>query len=87
MEKEKIKLSVSPGLKEKLDRDLILETDLMTVINHCESTGSKLFDPEKGTFTGHLQVGNMTFWVEYRVKGDNEFELVNCYSHRMKIED
>jgi len=87
MEKEKIKLSVSPGLKEKLDRDLILETDLMTVISHCESTGSKLFDPEKGTFTGHLQVGNMTFWVEYRATGNNEFELVNSYSHRMKIED
>ena len=27
----------------------------------------------------------MTYWVEYRKNGES-FELVNAYSHRMKIE-
>lgn len=88
MEKKNVSLTISPELKAKLDRCLILESDLISVIETCEQTGNKLFDLEKGTFTGHQQVGNMTFWVEYKVKESSGlFELVNSYSHRMKIEE
>jgi hypothetical protein len=87
MEMKEPRLIVSPGLKEKLDRSMILESDILSVIESCEQTGNKLLDPVKGTFTGHLQIGNMTFWAEYRVMDDGRFELINCYSHRMKIEE
>lgn len=87
MENKRPTLSVPPGLKAKLDKSLILESDLITVIESCEQSGNKLFNPERKTFTGHLQVGNTTFWVEYRVVRDSEYELVNSYSHRMKIEE
>lgn len=86
MEISSKKLKVSDLLKEKLNKELILETDLLEVIENCEKTGNKLFDRGKGTFIGHMQIGNMTYWVEYLVNTPDEYELVNGYCHRMKIE-
>ena len=87
MEKSNEKLLISQELKDKLNKGLILETDLLTVIKNCEKNGNKFFDPETDILTGHEQIGNMTYWVEYRVKQENVFELINAYSHRMKIEE
>jgi hypothetical protein len=87
MGKNEKDLVISRELKEKLNKEFILETDIYTVIEHCEQSGLKLFDPETGTFSGYLQIGNMTYWVEYFVKQDNGFELKNAYCHRMKIEE
>jgi len=81
------KMHVKPDLREKLNRAMILETDMLAVIEHCESTGSKIFDPAKGSFFGHLQIGNMTYWVEYRIDAASGYELINGYCHRMKIEE
>lgn len=80
------KLKVSDLLKEKLNKEMILESDLLEVIENCEETGNKLLDPGRGTFIGHLQIGNMTYWVEYIVNTPDEYELINGYCHRMKIE-
>lgn len=80
------KIKISAEIKEKLDRSMILETDVLTVIENCEQNSCKLYDPEKKTFTGHMQIGNTTYWVEYHVLHDNLFEVVNSYCHRMKIE-
>ena len=87
MEKESVILHVAVQLKEKLNKAKILESDLRDVIVHCEESGEKMLDAEKNTFIGHRQIGNTTYWVEYSVKGGNEYELVNGYCHRMKIEE
>ncbi|ATW24802.1 pyridine nucleotide-disulfide oxidoreductase/dicluster-binding protein [Candidatus Formimonas warabiya] len=81
-----INLHIAPQLKEKLNREMILETDLEAVIAYCESSGRKVFNPESGHFTGHLRIGHLTYWVEYRPT-DHGFELINGYSHRMSIEE
>lgn len=86
MQKPTIEVLISQELKEKLNSKYILESDIYTVIENCEKNDRKLFDPEKGTFSGYMQIGNMTYWVEYRAKQEREFELVNAYCHRMKIE-
>jgi hypothetical protein len=87
MEMKESKLTMSSGLREKLDTSMILESDILTLIETCEQSGNKILDPENGSFIGHLQIGNMTFWAEYRVVDDGRYELINCYSHRMKIEE
>ncbi|MGD0340964.1 MAG: pyridine nucleotide-disulfide oxidoreductase/dicluster-binding protein, partial [Bacteroidales bacterium] len=87
MEKPAKELFISGELKKKLNKELILETDIYTVIKNCEQSGKKLFDPDAGTFSGHMQIGKMTYWVEYRVRKDSGYELINAYSHRMKIEE
>jgi hypothetical protein len=61
-----------------------LETDIEAVIEHCENSGRKVMDPESGHFTGHLQIGNLTYWAEY-FPADDGFHLVNAYCHRMSI--
>lgn len=81
-----IRLNISPQLREKLSNEMILEDDIETVIRHCESSGKKVYEPESGCFTGHLQIGSMTYWAEYKPAGGG-FELVNAYSHRMSIEE
>jgi hypothetical protein len=82
----KIILNISPQLRQKLNSDLILETDIEAVIEHCERSGRKILDPESGHFSGHLQIGNLTYWAEY-LPGDKGFDLVNAYCHRMSIDE
>lgn len=85
-EKSKINLYIASPIKQKLNREMILEMDIATVIEHCESSGRKVLDPESGHFIGHLQIGHLTFWAEYLPVG-NGFELFNAYGHRMSIEE
>jgi Fe-S oxidoreductase len=87
MEKPGYRLLISQELKEKLNKALILESDMLSVIEYCEQSGIKLYDPENETFSGHRMIGKMTFWVEYRIKEGFGFELINAYGHRMKIEE
>ncbi len=86
MARSKIKLHISPQLRQKLDSEMILESEVEAVIDHCESSGRKVLDPDSGTFSGHLQIGKVTYWAEY-LPVDEEFELINAYSHRMSIEE
>lgn len=83
--KTMIKLRISPELKEKLNKELLLEEDILSVVEHCESSGRKVIDPETGHCFGYMEIGRLTYWVEYRPL-EEEFELINAYSHRMKIE-
>lgn len=80
-----IHLRISPALRQKLNGDLILETDVEAVIEHCESTGRKLLIPASGHFSGHLQLGKTTHWVEY-APTDDGYELFSAYCHRMSID-
>ena len=85
-EHHRLNLAISPQLKRKLSDEMILETDIEAVIDHCERTGRKILDPASGHFTGHLKLGNMTYWAEYFPVAEG-FELVNAYGHRMSIEE
>jgi len=79
-----IKLIIGPELKKKLNKELILETDIIAVVVYCESSGNKVEDPVTGCFFGYMQIGHYTYWVEYR-PAEHGFELINAYCHRMKI--
>ncbi len=86
-EERRMTLHIAPELARKLSDDMILETDIEAVIAFCERTGRKVCDPATGNFSGHLQIGPMTFWAEYRPAAGGGFELVNAYGHRMSIEE
>ena len=81
-------LLISDEIKQKMDRKHILEKEVAQVIDFCQRTGRTVTNTETGTLTGYSQVGRMTYWVEYRPYGTSgkEFEVVNVYSHRLKIE-
>ena len=86
MENTSNNLEISDEIKEKLNKNHILVTDILKVIANSEESNMKFHNLEKDTFTGYLQIGNMTYWAEYRILQNNNFELVNGYCHRMKIE-
>jgi Fe-S oxidoreductase len=86
MKPESAVISMTPELRRKLSDGLILEQDIAKVIESCESSGRKIYDQRTGNFSGHLKIGNMTFWTEYRKSTEGTFELINAYGHRMSIE-
>lgn len=86
-EKRPIKVNVPAELAEKLNKERILEEDVIEVVDFCQRTGRRVYQPERGVFSGYREIGFMTYWVEYReTSEENTFDLVNAYAHRMKIE-
>ncbi len=83
MPQAQLRLFISDELKEKLNRAMILIEDLEAVIIHCETTDAKILHDD-GSFSGHLVIGQMTFWVQYRPHEEG-YLLENAYCHRMQI--
>jgi Fe-S oxidoreductase len=79
------RLVMEPDVEAKINKDKILEEDVLSVIHFCETSGRKLRDQQSGHFIGYHEVGHMTFWAEYAPEGDG-WRLFNAYGHRMKIE-
>lgn len=84
-EKSKIKLIISKEVQEKMNNLKILEEDICEVLELCESLGRRVFNSEKATYTCFRELGYITYWVEYRPVGE-KYEIVNVYTHRIKIE-
>ena len=82
--KNKFALIISPELREKMNKSKILEEDICEVIELGETGERRTFDRKKGTYLCYRELGYITCWVEYRPKGE-AYEIVNVYSHRMKI--
>ncbi len=82
--KAEVSVAIPAELQKKMNHRLILDEDVYQTIMHSEQSGYRLFDQEKNTFTGHLQIGIITYWVEYQ-KTETGFLLKNVYSHRIEI--
>lgn len=85
-DKSSFVLQISSELAEKLNRERILEEDILAVVEFCQRTGRRVRNPEKESFSGYKEVGHMTYWVEYLEKEPGCCELLNAYAHHMKIE-
>lgn len=79
-----VKLVMEPPLGELLEERYILAEDVQQVIYEAESSGRKLQNLDNGHYTAHMQLGIMTYWVEYLPEGDF-FRVFNAYSHRMQL--
>lgn len=77
------KMVISEDLACKMDRSLILDSDVEAVIRHCEETGRYLIN-EEGAYIGHLKIGIVTYWVFWEKEGDI-YNILNTYNHRMTI--
>jgi Fe-S oxidoreductase len=74
----------SRDLIAKLRKILVMEQEVEAAIKYCEHSGLSVYDSEKGSYSGHLQVGLATIWVEY-MKSGGRYAALNVYSHRMSI--
>jgi Fe-S oxidoreductase len=80
------RLAIRPDLREKLDRDRIIEEDIVSTIESCEKNGRVVIDTETSHRFGYSIVGNLTHWAEYKLAETGGYELINAYSHRMEID-
>lgn len=78
-------LTMSEEVREKVNKQKILEEDLCAVIENAERTGRKTFDPNTGHYKAYKEIGYITCWVEYSPLEEG-YEIHNLYTHRMKIE-
>ena len=81
----KYNLLIKPEIRQKMNELQVLEEDLCKVLDVGEETGQKTFDPVNKTFGCFRELGYVTCWIEYRKTGD-VFEIVNVYTHRIRIE-
>ncbi len=83
-EEPQIKLVYSDEVAREMDEAFIFEEDVRQVIEYCERSGNKFVDDE-GRSIGHLLIGLPTVWVEYQPTRANEYQVTDCYMHRMTI--
>ena len=82
-----LELKISPEMKTKLSKRFILEEEICETIRYLEDTRNTVYNKDADTYIGYLLIGIITYWVEYRRIGENEFELINAYTHRVKIDE
>lgn len=80
----KVKLVYDEAVAAQMDEAFIFVEDICQVIEHAERTGSKFVDDE-GNSIGHLVIGLPTIWAEYKKIGENEYQVLNAYMHRMTV--
>lgn len=69
----------------RMERDLISEEEVESVVAAAEETCKKVLDQESGHYIAHRLLGNSTLWVEYEPE-DRHWRIYRVYSHRMRIE-
>ncbi|WP_378954052.1 pyridine nucleotide-disulfide oxidoreductase/dicluster-binding protein [Pelosinus sp. sgz500959] len=77
-------LMISEHVKQLMEEGMILKSDVAQVIKYAESTGNKLKNIEKNTYTAYFKPVSVTYWVEYSLQ-ENGFVVHNAYSHRLEI--
>jgi Fe-S oxidoreductase len=85
-ETKHISIDIPAELRRKMNRQLILEEDVLATIEHCEAMGNTMHNRTTGEFTAHLCNGVITYWVTYE-KGESGKKLKQVYSHRMTIDE
>ncbi|AFA47191.1 oxidoreductase [Acetobacterium woodii DSM 1030] len=81
---KKLDIRLTAEVEEKMNREYILFEEVDQVIEYAEKSGDQLFNNRTKLTIAHLQIGIITFWVEYK-KVDQTFMVYNAYSHRMQI--
>lgn len=81
---EDIKIIINDELKNKIEDELIIESDIKKVIGYAEETKNSFFNPENEHILSWRRLVNVTFWVEYK-KMDDTFVIINAYCHRMNV--
>ena len=85
MEDCKFNLIINAEMQKKMNKQKILEEDICKVLELAETSKRRTFNPQKGTYTCYRELGYITYWLEYRLQAE-KYEIINVYTHRMKIE-
>jgi hypothetical protein len=81
-----LKLDIPDEVKTLLDERHVLEDDIRRVIEHAESTGLKLYQPETKNFLSKMRIFQAMFYVEY-VADQGTYKIETAYTHRFKLDE
>jgi hypothetical protein len=79
-----LKLEISEDVRKLLDDRHVLEDDIRRVIDHAESTGLKLYQPDTPYLLSKMRIHEAMFYVEYS-KDKGSFRIHTAYTHRFKL--
>jgi Fe-S oxidoreductase len=79
-----INLIISEEVKDLMHERMILKSDVIQVLENAKSSGQAIKN-EVGSLLSSLRLGNVTFWVRYRIVDEN-YVIESAYSHRMDVE-
>ncbi|MDR1659657.1 MAG: FAD-dependent oxidoreductase [Desulfovibrio sp.] len=79
-------LAVSPETRARMEDDLVLDSDVRSVIEYAERTGNKLLNTATGHFFAYFKPAYVTYWVEY-TSDEHGFTIHDAYCHRLEILD
>ena len=63
-------LIMQDEVREKVNKQHILEEDICAVISNAEATGRRALDPSIGHYKAYMEIGHITCWVEYAPAAD-----------------
>jgi len=81
---EDVRLDISKSVAAVLEERRILEDDLRQVIFTSKEGGRCFVHGDDGRRIASAELGEVTFWVEYREERDT-FTVLKAWSHRMRI--
>jgi len=84
LDRQRKKLIIDPALRDKMNNERLLEEDVLAVIEFCEKSRCRVWDPADGHYFGYREIGYMTQWVEY-APTSRGYILFNTYAHKMKV--
>jgi hypothetical protein len=79
-----VKLLISDKIYEKMDQMHISEEDVYEVLGFCENNNQTVLNTETGILSGHLQIGMITYWVQYK-RQDGFLGVLNVYCHKVQL--
>ncbi len=77
-------LLLVPEIELLLEDRYIRPEEVLAVVTRSEETGRRFEEVDTGRRLATLQIGSVTYWVEYEPEGDL-FRVHTAYSHRMEI--
>jgi hypothetical protein len=81
-----ITLIIGDELQREMDSKLISALDLKEAIWRAESSGDRFYDEVDGTYVASLVKPVITYWVRYREREPQTYEIARAYYHRMRFE-
>ena len=67
-----------------MDERMILADDVIAVMDAFRENGEAIED-EDGLLVARRRVGNATFWVKFRIEGEDAYRICRAWSHRMNV--
>lgn len=76
---------MSEATRQMVEKRRILDSDIQQVIAHAADHGQLFYDTKSKNYLASLQLGQVTFWVQYGPGKNGGYDIYTAYSHRMAI--